>query len=75
MLYSLCDIGLTYQSKEGYTALMMAAMEGRRETVQLLLDYGADSTLRDKKGLNARKHALRFGRKNTSLLLLKSAQK
>lgn len=40
-------------SPEGTTPIMMAALSGKREMVQLLLDAGADITTRNLKGQNA----------------------
>ena len=42
---------------DGFTPLMEAAMNGQAEMVDLLLEHGADRTLRDDTGLTAGDHA------------------
>jgi len=49
-------------SPNGTTPLMMAAQYGTNEVVQLLLDEGADPTLRNQLGLTAADFALRVSR-------------
>ncbi len=45
----------------GFTPLMEAAYNGQRDMVHLLLEHGADRTLRDDKGLTAADHARQNG--------------
>jgi uncharacterized protein len=45
----------------GFTPLMEAAYNGQRDMVDLLLEHGADRTLRDDKGLTAADHARHNG--------------
>ena len=45
----------------GITPLMMAATEGHAEPVRLLLQFGADRTLEDDDGLNAKDVAIKNG--------------
>lgn len=45
----------------GETPLMMAARQGHNEQVELLLRYGADSTLRDNNGMSAADYAVARG--------------
>ena len=49
-------------SPNGTTPLMMAAQYGSNEAVQLLLDEGADPTLKNQLGLTAADFALRVSR-------------
>ena len=49
-------------SPNGTTPLMMAAQYGTREAAQLLLDEGADPTLKNQLGLSASEFALRAER-------------
>lgn len=51
-------------SPNGSTPLMMAAMYGTREAVQLLLDEGADPLLKNQLGLSASDFALRADRQD-----------
>ncbi|GAK21396.1 AnkB protein [Vibrio sp. JCM 19052] len=41
------------RNTQSYTALMVAAYQGHRETVRLLLDSGANACLQDKRGNTA----------------------
>ena len=41
------------RNNQSYTALMVAAYQGNRETVRLLLDSGANACLQDKRGNTA----------------------
>lgn len=50
------------ESPNGSTPLMMAAMYGTTDTLRLLLDEGADATLRNQQGLTAIDFAQRVGR-------------
>lgn len=45
------------QDKDGYTALMAAAMKGHLEAVQILREKGANMNVRDKEGRTALVHA------------------
>lgn len=53
-------------SPNGSTPLMMAAQYGTPEALQLLLDEGADPTLKNQLGLTARDFALRVSRKEAA---------
>ena len=57
-----------------FTPLMMAASRGYAEVIELLLKYGADPTLRDTRGQNAREHALN-ARVNLRVLALLPEEK
>ena len=46
------------RNTQSYTALMVAAYQGHRETVRLLLDSGANACLQDKRGNTALMGAL-----------------
>ncbi|PMO98175.1 ankyrin repeat domain-containing protein, partial [Vibrio splendidus] len=46
------------RNNQSYTALMVAAYQGNRETVGLLLDSGANACLQDKRGNTALMGAL-----------------
>lgn len=46
------------RNNQSYTALMVAAYQGNRETVRLLLDSGANACLQDKRGNTALMGAL-----------------
>jgi len=46
------------RNTQSYTALMVAAYQGHRETVHLLLDSGANACLQDKRGNTALMGAL-----------------
>ncbi|MCR9940490.1 ankyrin repeat domain-containing protein [Vibrio owensii] len=46
------------RNAQSYTALMVAAYQGHRETVRLLLDSGANACLQDKRGNTALMGAL-----------------
>jgi len=49
LLESGADIN--FQDANGYTALMLACLSDSVDTTQLLLEYDADVTITDKKGL------------------------
>lgn len=53
-------------SPNGTTPLMMAAQYGTSDAVQLLLDEGADPSLKNQLGLSATDFALRVSRKETA---------
>ncbi|WP_087746152.1 MULTISPECIES: ankyrin repeat domain-containing protein [unclassified Acidovorax] len=53
-------------SPNGTTPLMMAAQYGTSDAVQLLLDEGADPSLKNQLGLSASDFALRVSRKETA---------
>ena len=53
-------------SPNGTTPLMMAAHYGTSEALQLLLDEGADPSLKNQLGLSASDFALRVGRKDAA---------
>jgi hypothetical protein len=53
-------------SPNGTTPLMMAAQYGTSDAVQLLLDEGADPSLKNQLGLTASDFALRVSRKETA---------
>jgi hypothetical protein len=57
------------ESPNGSTPLMMAAMYGKESLVSLLLDAGADPSLKNHLGLSAADFAKRAGRVSTGLLL------
>ncbi|MFS1900464.1 ankyrin repeat domain-containing protein [Vibrio lentus] len=46
------------RNNQSYTALMVAAYQGNRETVRLLLDSGANACMQDKRGNTALMGAL-----------------
>jgi uncharacterized protein len=54
------------ESPNGTTPLMMASQYGSATAVKLLLEEGADPTLKNKLGLNAIDFAYRVGRKETA---------
>lgn len=56
-------------SPNGSTPLMMAAMYGTQEAVKLLLEAGADPTLKNAKGLGAIDFARQVQREETVLLI------
>jgi ankyrin repeat protein len=62
------------ESPNGSTPLMLAAMYGNADCVRLLLESGADPTLKNHLGLNAADFAKRVGR-NDSLALIDTAVK
>ncbi|WP_187993278.1 ankyrin repeat domain-containing protein [Vibrio harveyi] len=49
---------INQRNNQSYTALMVAAYQGHRETVRLLLDSGANACLQDKRGNTALMGAL-----------------
>lgn len=51
------------------TALMFAARDSTPEMVQLLLDHGAEKSMRDSDGKTAYDYAVRFGKKHNAELL------
>lgn len=52
------------ESPNGTTPIMMAARSGHILTVKLLLDAGADATLKNQLGMNAIDFAVKFGHKD-----------
>ncbi len=63
------------ESPNGTTPLMMAAHYGTRESVQLLLQEGADPSLKNRLGLTAADFALRASRKDIADLIAGAARK
>jgi ankyrin repeat protein len=51
LLADRCDVNAT--NNAGQTALMMAALFGRNETVKLLISHGVNAALRDDTGNTA----------------------
>jgi len=43
------DIDVNVQDEFGYTALHIAALYGHKDLVEMLLNYGADPTIKDRK--------------------------
>jgi ankyrin repeat protein len=46
--------------KDGWTALMKAADKGRSSVVKLLLEHGADPSVRDKVSIDNRSYRLEY---------------
>ncbi|MGD0784821.1 MAG: ankyrin repeat domain-containing protein [Sedimentisphaerales bacterium] len=61
------------RSSDGTTALIWAALNGRKEVVQLLLDKGADANTASNDGLTALKAAKYAGNSDIILMLDKTA--
>lgn len=57
------------RSTDGATALHIACGRGLNTVVELLLDAGADTTLKDTDGLNAHELASKFGHRSTARLI------
>lgn len=57
------------ESPNGSTPLMMAAMYGNAESVKVLLEAGADPTLKNQQGLTAADFALRVSRNDSAALI------
>ena len=57
---------------KGYTPLMLAAEHGRADVVELLIELGADCTLKNKLNHNATELADWFGHKRTVELLFEA---
>ncbi len=60
------------ESPNGSTPLMMASMYGTSETVKLLLDEGADASLRNQQGLTAIQFAQRASRQDVADMIAKA---
>ena len=60
---------LNSQNKDGLTALMLASESGRYNTAKMLLDNGADTSIKDKSGENVLDHARKFGHDHIIALL------
>lgn len=63
-----CNINDTTKT-EKMTALMFAARDSMPEMVQLLLNHGAEKSLKDSDGKTAYDYAVRFGKKQNAELL------
>jgi ankyrin repeat protein len=61
-------------SPNGTTPLMMAAHYGTRESVLLLLQEGADPSLKNQLGLSAADFALRVSRKDIADLMARAVR-
>ena len=61
-----CDVNDT---SVGMTAIMFAARDSTLEMVQLLLDYGADKSIKDDDGMTAYDYAVKFKRNESADLL------
>ncbi|MBT2683432.1 ankyrin repeat domain-containing protein [Bacillus sp. ISL-37] len=57
------------EMSSGYTALTYAVFSGEIETVELLIELGADIQLKDYSGMTARMHALQSGEQEIADLL------
>ena len=63
------------ESPNGSTPLMMAGMYGNPESVQLLIDEGADPLVRNQQGLTALEFAKKAERADSTVLLEKVTRK
>ena len=72
MLIHANGVKLDLKNGEGNTALLMAIDHDRRRSVQMLLDAGADLTIKDRKGRTAADHAQEAGGKLRSMFFAKS---
>lgn len=61
------------ESPNGSTPLMMASMYGTTEAVELLLDEGADTLLKNQQGLTATQFAQRADRENIVQIIKKAS--
>ena len=59
LLNAQSNLDLDIQNADGVTALMVASRRGKLDTVNLLLEAGADFTLEDGNGYTASYHAIR----------------
>lgn len=66
------DPNIVPTDKTGWSALIAAAHAGHRKTVRILLDNGADATIRDKAGETALRHAEVQGHSKIVSLLKKA---
>ncbi|OZJ03201.1 hypothetical protein BZG36_05020, partial [Bifiguratus adelaidae] len=57
------------EPEEGWTALFMAASDGKRDIVQLLIDAKADVSLKDEAGWTAHDHAVFRGYMDTAAVI------
>eukprot|EP01065_Artemidia_motanka_P033400 TRINITY_DN40397_c0_g1_i1.p2 TRINITY_DN40397_c0_g1~~TRINITY_DN40397_c0_g1_i1.p2 ORF type:complete len:305 (+),score=146.02 TRINITY_DN40397_c0_g1_i1:47-916(+) len=63
------------QMRDGKTALHVAAVFGRAEVVRLLLQAGADPTLRDAKGRTPAVFATNYGQRATAAMLREAEER
>ena len=68
------DAYIDAESPNRSTPLMMAAMYANAECVRMLLEAGADPTLKNDQGLNAADFARRVGREDSTALIEQSIQ-
>ena len=63
------DTSFDWNGRHGLTVLMVAAMNGTREVVELLLDFGAQKFSLSGDGLSAYDYALMAGRLDNAIVL------
>ena len=63
------NVNVNSQEVDGYTILMCAAENGSTESVELLLNQGADKALVDSNGKTAYDYAVERGREENAILL------
>ncbi|MEO0347892.1 MAG: ankyrin repeat domain-containing protein [Pseudomonadota bacterium] len=65
------DADVNAVGEEGYTALLLAAYEGNYDLVRILIDAGADVNAVDKEGNMALEIAIKMGRSQSVIKILK----
>ena len=74
-MHLFCAGNPNVQSSEGFTPLHIAAIWGRREALNLLLEHGADATIPDADGKTALDWAREESKDACSIKLLEEAIK
>ncbi|ORX81437.1 ankyrin, partial [Anaeromyces robustus] len=66
------DIDVNFQNNKGFTPLIRAAKDGKKEIVELLLKHpNVDTNVQDNEGRTALFYAIYFGYKEIVKLILK----